>query len=97
MGRLHKELLRGSKWVGVAILVVIVTVALWLGIAWSLGWFTNRFFDLSNFGSQNYISFGSSVLVFTFIIQIITVILTAWGLLSWGKARGIYGKKGLDK
>lgn len=93
MSKLHEELLQGLKWVLFAIMGVVIIVLLWVGAAWSLGWFTEKFYDLPNFGSANYISFGSSILVFILLAQIITIILTAWGLLSWGKARGIYGKK----
>lgn len=92
MSKLSKELIRGLKWVLISIFLVIIMIASWIGFAWAIGWFTQRFYDLSNFGPSNYISFGSSILVFTFVIQIITIILTLWALLSWGKARGIYGK-----
>ena len=84
-----KELLKGSKWVILALVILTVAVAFWYGAAWSLGWYVRNFFDLKNFGPQNYVQLGSSVLVFTLIVQIITVILTGWFLLSWGKSRGL--------
>jgi len=82
-----KELLKGSKWVLLAVLILAVLVAGWYGTAWTLGWYVERFFDLKDFGSANFVQFGSSMLVFTLIVQIITIILTGWFLLSWGKSR----------
>lgn len=92
MNKLHTELLKGSKWVLVAIIIIAFLVGAWVGLSWSIGWFVNSFFDLQNFGPQSYISFGSIMLVFNLILQIITVIITVWALLSWGKSRGVYGK-----
>lgn len=86
---LFKELFKGLKWVLLSIAILAVLVVSWYGAAWSLGWYINRFFDLSNFSQKNYVQFGSCVLVFTFVIQIMTVILTAWFLIAWGKSRGI--------
>ncbi len=84
-----KELLKGSKWVILALIILTIAVASWYGAAWSLGWYVHNFFDLKNFGPQNYVQLGSCVLVFTLIVQIITVILTGWFLLSWGKSRNL--------
>lgn len=88
-----KELLKGLKWVVLALIILTVAVITWYGVSWSLGWYVDRFFDLKSFGSQDFVQFGSSVLVFTLIIQIITIILTGWFLVSWGKSRGIDQEK----
>ena len=85
--KFFKELLKGSKWVILALVILSVVVVSWYGAAWSLGWYTHKFFDLKNFGQGNYVQFGSCVLVFTLIIQVITIILTGWFLISWGKSR----------
>lgn len=82
-----KELLKGSKWVVICLVVLAVGIAAWYWVAWCLGWYTHRFFDLKTFGPQNFVQFGSSMLVFTLIVQIITVILTGWFLLAWGRSR----------
>jgi energy-coupling factor transporter transmembrane protein EcfT len=88
-----KELLKGLKWVVLALIALVIAVASWYGAAWSLGWYVDKFFDLENFGQQNYVQLGSCVLVFTLIIQIVTVILTGWLLLSWGRSRGLGQKE----
>ncbi len=95
MGKLHKELFKGLKWVLIAILIIAFMVGAWVGLAWSIGWFVNRFFDLQNFSPESYISFGSIMLVFNLILQIITVIITVWALLAWGKSRGMNNLKGV--
>ena len=92
MPRFFAELLKGSKWVGIALFVIALLVTLFIGSAWGLGWLVERFFDLGNFGPHKYIAFGSAVLVFTTIIQLVTIILTIWALLAYGKSRGIIQK-----
>jgi hypothetical protein len=87
-----KELLKGSRWVLISILVLALIIASFIGSAWGLGYLVERFFDLKNFGPDRYIPFGSAVLVFTFIIQLITIIITIWALLAYGKSRGIIKK-----
>jgi len=89
MNKFFKELLRGLKWVGIALLILVALVAMWVGGAWSLGWLINQYVDLQNFGPHRYISVGSGVLAFTLIIQVITIILTLWALLAWGRSKGI--------
>lgn len=83
------ELLKGLKWVILLITVLAVLVISWCGAAWVLGWYAYKFFDLKNFGPENYVQFGSSVLVFMLIVQVITIIITGWFLISWGKSRGL--------
>jgi len=95
MGNLFKELLKGLKWVLIAVSVIIFLIGVWVGLAWFIGWFVNRFFDLQNFGPHSYISFGSIMLVLCLAMQIITIVITAWALISYGKARGLY-KKGIS-
>lgn len=92
MGKFFKELLKGFKWVIIALIILAALIALWIGCAWSLGWVVHRYVDLKNFSPENFIPFGSVVLVFTLIIQIITIILTLWALLAWGRARGVIKK-----
>jgi uncharacterized membrane protein len=92
MSRFYKELLRGLKWVLFTIIVISFFVGVWVGLSWSIGWLVNRFFDLQNFGPQSYISFGSIILVLCLAMQIVTVVITAWALITWGKARGLYKK-----
>ncbi len=84
---LFTELIKGLKWVLLAIIILAAVVASWYGVAWSMGWYAHNFFDLKNFGQSNYVQFGSCVLVFTLITQIITIIITGWFLLAWGKSR----------
>jgi len=88
-----KELTKGFRWVLVALLILIVLVAGWVGAAWLLGWAVNHFFDLRHFSSANFISFGSCTLVFMLIIQIITIIITGWAMLAYGRSRGIINKE----
>lgn len=88
-----KELLRGLRWVFVALGTIAFLVALWVGCAWSIGWALNHFYDLKNFGSSQYISVGSCALVFTVLIQIVTIILTLWVILSYGKNKGLIKTK----
>ena len=85
---LFKEMLKGLKWVILAISILVVIVASWWGVAWSLGWYIHKFYNLSEFNSGLYVHFGSSILVFTLVIQIITLILFGWVLISWGKSQG---------
>ena len=95
--KFFKELLKGFKWVIISILILAIIIVSWIGCAWSLGWLVERFFDLQNFGSNKYIVFGSGVLAFTLIIQMITIILTLWALLAWGRSRSVLGDKIKDK
>ena len=88
-----KELLKRSKWVILAIIILVIVIASWYGVAWALGWYIHKFFDLKNFGPWNYVRHGSCILVFTLIIQIVTIILTGWFLISWGKSRNINQKE----
>lgn len=91
--KFFKELVKGSKWVIIAIVALALVVAVWIGSAWSMGWFIDRFFDLKNFGPLNYIAFGSSVLAFILVIQIVTVVLTGWFLISWGRTHKAVKRK----
>jgi hypothetical protein len=94
MNSFLRELFKGTKWVSIAIFILTVAISVFVGSAWSLGWLVDRLFDLNNFDPGYYISFGSAVLVFTLIIQIITIIITIWALLAYGKSsRGIIQKK----
>jgi hypothetical protein len=88
-----KELIRGLKWLGAAIGVLILLIGLWLGCAWSLGWAFSHFFNWAAFGPSKYISFGSCALVFTVIIQILTLLLVGWVLVAYGRAHGLPGMK----
>lgn len=90
-GILIKELFRGLKWVAIALGVVAILIGLWLGCAWGIGWTLNHFYDLKNFGPHKYFSLGSCTLVFTLIIQVVTVIIVAWFLMAYGRANGIIG------
>jgi hypothetical protein len=89
-----KELFRGLRWVVVILLSIAVAIGVWIGSAWSLGYLINRAFDLKDFGPHNYISFGSLVLVFALVVIIITVVLTGWALISYGRSRGLIKKLG---
>jgi hypothetical protein len=91
--KFFKELGVGFKWVVIALIVLAILVSLWIGCAWGLGWSIHRFFDMSNYGPNKFISFGSCALVFTIIIQAITIILVGWVMLAWGRANGLIGKK----
>lgn len=93
MTNLFKELLRGLKWLIISIITIISLVGLWIGCAWSLGWLVYRFIDLKNFGADNFIAFGSCVLVFLLLIQIITIIIGAWVLIAWGRSHGLMIKE----
>lgn len=87
MNKFLKELFKGFKWVLISILILALIIAVFIGSAWGLGWLVDRLFDFKDFGPKFYIPFGSAVLVFTVIIQIITVIITVWALLAYGKSR----------
>ena len=89
MGKFFKELLRGLKWLGLSLIILAALIAMWVGCAWSLGWLIEHYVDLQNFGPHRYISIGSGILTFTLIIQIITIIITLWALLAWGRSKGI--------
>ena len=84
--KMFKELMKSMKWIGLVVAVLMVLVGSWIGLAWVLGWATEQIFNL-NIDPNRYISFGSCILVFTFVTQIITVSLTIWFLISWGKAK----------
>jgi hypothetical protein len=86
---LFKESLKGLKIIGLVVLALAVILGIWLGVAWTIGWAMGRIFDLGNcgFSPTQYISFGSCILVFMLITQIITLSVTVWFLISWGKAR----------
>lgn len=88
MSNFFKELFKESKWVLISLVVLALLVSAFVFGAWSLGWIVDRLFDMQKFNSDYYIPFGSAVLVFTLIIQIVTVILTVWALLAYGKTRG---------
>jgi len=93
MSKFLKELFKGFKWVLISILILSLIIAIFVGSAWGLGWLVDKLFDLKNFGPNFYIPFGSAVLVFTFIIQLVTIIITIWALLAYGKSRGLIQKK----
>lgn len=93
MSKFFKELLTGFRWVLISITVLVGLVASWIGCAWLLGWLVERYFDLQNFGPDDFIVFGSGVLVFTLLIQIVTIIITIWALLAWGRSQGLVKKK----
>ena len=97
MGNFFKALIKGSKWVVVFLGLLFFLIALWLGCAWSIGWLVNRFFDPSHFGPQQYLLFGSCVLVFTLIVQAITIILTGWILISYGQSTGALARMQAQK
>jgi hypothetical protein len=84
-----KNLFAGLKWMTVIILVLALIIATWLGLAWVIAWGMGQLFALGNygFGPDQYVAFGSCILVFTLVVQIITMSLTIWFLVSWGKAR----------
>jgi len=97
MGKFFKELLRGTKWVGMSLIILAILIGMWVGCAWSLGWLVENYLSLENFGPHKYIGFGSGVLVFILIIQIITIILTLWALLAWGRSNGVNLSKGIHQ
>lgn len=82
-----KSLLTGLMLVGLIIGALAIIIGIWLGLAWSIGWAMDQLFDLVNFNSSQYIAFGSCILVFVLVTQIITLSVTTWFLVSWGKAR----------
>ena len=88
-----KELFRGIKWIAIILCIIILLVAGWVGFSWCMGYAVDHLFDLKSFGSIHYISFGSCVLVFTLLVQILTVIFTIWAILAWGKSRGVIKEK----
>ena len=92
MGKFIAELLTGFKWVLIAILLLSVLIAGWLGCAWGIGWAINHFFDLRNFGPKSYLAYGSCIIAITFILQVITILLTGWVLIAYGKSSGFIGK-----
>lgn len=81
-----KELLKGLKWVALALLALVIIVGVWIGCAWAIGTSVNRLMQL-NFENQNYIVLGSVILVFVLLAQVVTIILTGWVLISWNKSR----------
>lgn len=87
---IKKDLLKGLRWLLITMAILIFLIGLWIVFSWSIGWVINSFFDLENFGPKNYISLGSIILVFNLVMQILTVVVTAWALVSWGKARGLH-------
>lgn len=89
MSKFTKELFHGTKWVVIAFFTLAFLIGMWLGCAWSLGWLVENYLDIENLAPHKYISFGSGVLTFILIIQIITIILTLWALLAWGRSKGI--------
>jgi len=89
MNKFFKELFRGFKWVFVAFLILVGLIGLWLGCAWSLGWLVDNYLNVEMLSSNKYIGFGSVVLVFILIIQLITIILVLWALLAWGRSKGV--------
>jgi len=84
---MNKEILKGLKLLGLIIGALAIIIGIWLGLAWGIGWAMDRIFDFVNFSQSQYIVFGSCVLVFTLVTQIITMSMTVWFLVSWGKAR----------
>lgn len=93
MSNFLKELLKGSKWVFISLVILILLVSAFVFGAWSLGWIVDQLFDMEKFNPDYYVPFGSAVLVFTLIIQIVTIILTIWALLAYGKTRNIIKKE----
>ncbi|RKY76032.1 hypothetical protein DRQ07_10960 [candidate division KSB1 bacterium] len=93
MNRFLKELFKGFKWVLISILILSLIIVVFIGSAWGLGWLVDKLFDLKNFGPNFYISFGSVTLVFTFIIQLVTIIIIIWALLAYGKSRGLIQRR----
>jgi hypothetical protein len=89
MGKFFKELIKGSKWVFIFLGTLFLLIALWLGCAWSIGWTVNH---MGIYGPQHYLLFGSCALIFTLIIQAITIILAGWILISYGRSNGFIGK-----
>lgn len=89
MTKFFKELFKGLKWVLISLSILAALIGMWLGCAWSLGWLVDNYLNIEMLNSQKYIGFGSVVLVFILIIQIITIILVLWALLAWGRSKGI--------
>ena len=92
MKKLIKELFSGLKWVFIPLVIIVLLASSWVGAAWSLGWLLERLFDLKNFSSKDFISFGSWVLSIALVVQIITIVIISWILLALGK---VYKKNGL--
>jgi ABC-type multidrug transport system fused ATPase/permease subunit len=97
MNPFFKELTKSFKWVLIALSIIVFIATAWIGCSWVLGWAIDHFFDLRNFSPSDFISFGSCVLIFTLLIQIITVILTGWAMLAYGRSRGIIKGKSQSK
>ena len=85
--RLLIECFKNSKWVIILLVSLVTVVGLWIGCSWTLGWLVNKIINSGKLSLDNYITVGSYVLSFVMVIQVITVALVVWFLLSWSKAR----------
>jgi len=87
-----KCLCKNFKWVLLGLLILTVLVAVFIGISYLFG---SMIYQLMfHVGTHNYIIMGIIALLFTFLMQILTIFLGGWFLLSWGQSGGVLKKKG---
>jgi hypothetical protein len=89
MNNILKKILMWFKWLGFVLLLVCGIIGVWIGSAWGLGYLIDHSFDMVNYGSRSYVAFGSFLLVFVVLINLITLISVGWALIAYGRARGL--------
>lgn len=93
MGKFMIELGRGLKWLGLSLIALALVIALFCGCSWSIGWLIFTFLGLSNLapigtvlGHPKYLSVGATIFSFVLIFQTVTIIITIWVILAYGRA-----------
>ena len=89
MGKFFSEFLKLSRILLITMLVLAGFIGAWCGTAWLLGWVIKALFHWQDMRPDQYIAFGSVVLIFTAAVQIETIVATGISMLAWGRSKGM--------
>lgn len=77
---------------GILLLIAICSLlccSIWFTASYTMGFFIDKFFDLKNFSSKDYVAFGSFILVIVVIVDIVLITVSGWLLIRFGKINRI--------
>ena len=83
-----KELIPGSRYLGLGLGLFLLVSGLWLGLAWVTGYAIDKLFNIEVLQPWNYIVYGSYILIGVVVSNVFMLAILAWILMAYKSAKG---------